>query len=82
VISYWLSVEDGKTARRQDGKTARGSKGHGKAKRPRPSSMKASLGTSTLPGKGSGRRMVGRPLMIMLEACYSEDDTTSGMAVI
>ena len=44
--------------------------------------MTASLGTSTLPGKGSGRPVVGRPLMIMLEACYSEDDTTSGIAVI
>src|SRR5215216_797573 len=81
--------QDGKTARRQDGKTARrhvavGAR-HSEASVPviyHPSPISASLGTSTLSGKGSGRPVVGRPLMIMLEACYSEDDTTSDIAVI
>ena len=42
----------------------------------------ATLDTSTLAGKASGRPMVDRPFITTIQASYPEDDTTSGMAVI
>ncbi len=42
----------------------------------------ASLGASPPSDKASGQPIVGRPLMILLEASYWDSITTSGMAVI